>query len=58
MKIFEVEIKETLRRTLFLKAETEYKAIEQAKRLYGSEKIVFDSSDFAGTDFSIVREEE
>ena len=53
MAKFEIEITETLSRTVTLEAATEEAALEQARALYASEEIVLDSADFVEVEFGV-----
>jgi len=51
--IFQVEIIETLSRTINIEAETEEEALTIATQRYRNEQIVLDSSDFVDVDFAV-----
>ena len=53
MKEFEVEITETLQRTITVIAKNENEAISEAKNRYYEEEIVLSSEDYVSTDFEI-----
>jgi len=54
MNRYNIYIKETLSRTVEIKAESSRDALEEVKRMYRKEEIVLDDGDYDGTDFSIV----
>lgn len=51
MRTYTVEIKETLRRTIVVEAQSDEEALLKVKEDYDNEEIVLDSSDYVGTDF-------
>ncbi len=53
METFKIEVKETLSRTVEIKASNVSKAFEKVNQLYKSEKIVLDYNDHCGTDIDI-----
>lgn len=51
---YQVEITETLQRTVEVEAESESEAISKVKEQYNNNEIELDSSDFIDTEFEIV----
>ena len=51
MKTFEIEIKETLSRTIEVKANSENEAFDMVKQMYRDEEIVLDDSDYVDTEY-------
>ena len=49
METFEIEIVETLSRTIKVKADSAHTAILKAQKLYRDEKIVLDENDYIDT---------
>lgn len=58
MKEYNVEITETLQKTITIMAESEEDAIEKAKESYYAEEIVLDDSAYIDTEYNIVESEE
>jgi len=58
MKEYNVEITETLQKTVKIMAESEEDAIEKAKESYYAEEIVLDDSAYIDTEYKIVESEE
>lgn len=54
MKQFEIEIRETLSRTLNVMADSEAQAICKTKEAYFNSSIVLDADDFSGVAFYVV----
>lgn len=54
MKQFEVEVTETLQRTVFIEAENEQSAFEKVKELYRTETIVLSSADYIDTKIDVI----
>ena len=52
MKTFDVEIKETLARTITVEAEDEIDARSLVEEMYRGEEIVLDSDDFVEVEFN------
>ena len=50
MKTFEIEIKETLSKTIEIEANSIEEAIEKATLLYNNEEIVLNSDDYLDTE--------
>lgn len=50
---FEVEIKETLSRTIRLEADSEDEAYKKVKNSYQQEEIVLDNDDYVETEFFV-----
>lgn len=55
MKYYKVTVKETLERTVTVKAESEDDAHEKVERMYYDEKVVLDYSDHINTDFVVLK---
>ena len=58
MKEYNVEITETLQKTITIMAESEEDAIEKVKEEYYAEEIVLDDSAYIDTEYKIVESEE
>ena len=58
MKEYEVEIVETLSRTIIVKAENYAEATRIAKEKYYGEEVVLDENDYYGVDFFVAIEED
>lgn len=56
MKVFKVEITETLQKTVEVKALDEADAIIKVKEMYRKEKIVLNETSYIDTDFAIIKE--
>ena len=54
MKQFEIEIRETLSRTLNVMADSEAQAIGKIKEAYFNSSVVLDADDFSGVAFYVV----
>ena len=54
---YEIEITETLQRTEIIEAESLGEAIDKAMDMYYSQKIVLDSEDMKGVEFTQFNEE-
>jgi hypothetical protein len=52
--IYDVEITETLQRTLNITAESEDEAYDIVKKMYRKCEIVLDSSDYIDTEISVI----
>jgi hypothetical protein len=52
--IYNVEITETLQRTLSINVESEDEAYEIAKRMFRECEVVLDSSDYIDTEFAVL----
>ena len=50
MKVFKIEITETLQRIIEIEAKNEEEAHRKVKEMYQEEEIVLDSSDFVETE--------
>lgn len=50
MKIFTIEVKETLSRIIEIEANSNEEAILKTKEMYASEEIVLDSDDYVSTE--------
>ena len=57
MRQYEVEVKETLSRTVIVPAYNDFDAIERVREHYRDGKIVLDADDYSGVRFN-VREKE
>lgn len=55
-KVYQIDIEETLRKTIFVKAEDEENALDLAKELYDNEEVVLDEEDFVETEYFVVKE--
>ena len=53
MAEFDVEVKETLARTITVEADSKDKAIEQVKEMYYQEVFILDSSDYVNTEYEV-----
>lgn len=51
---YQVEITETLQRTVEVEAESESEAINKVKKQYNNGEIELDTSDFIDTEFEII----
>lgn len=58
MKVFKVEITETLQKTVEVKALCESDAIIKVKEMYRKEKIVLNETSYIDTDFAIIKEKD
>ena len=58
MKVFKVEITETLQKTVEVKALDEADAIIKVKEMYRREKIVLNETSYIDTDFAIIKEKD
>lgn len=58
MKVFKVEITETLQKTVEVKALDEADAIIKVKEMYRKEKIVLNETSYIDTDFAIIKEKD
>ena len=58
MKEFEVEITETLQRTVVIRAGSRAEAEVLAEEMWNNEEIVLGAEDFVGAEFSAVSEKE
>ena len=58
MKEFEVEITETLQRTVVIRAESRAEAEVIAEENWNNEEFVLSAEDFVGAEFSAVSEKE
>ncbi len=54
MPTFNIEITETLSRTLSIEADSYEEAIRIAKEKYKAEEVVLDSQDYVDTEFKII----
>lgn len=54
MKEFKVRITETLQLDVYIEAESEEKAIEQAKKNYDEQDYILDADHFKGVEFGVV----
>ena len=52
MKIYQVEIKETLCMTVEIEAENEQQAEERVRQTYNNEEYILDSEHFVGVEFA------
>jgi len=57
MKTFKLEITEILSKQVYVKADNRAEAIEKAKHLYETEKIVLDSGNFIDKEIKVVNYE-
>lgn len=58
MKVFKVEITETLQKTVEVKALDEADAIIKVKEMYRKEKIILNETSYIDTDFAIIKEKD
>ena len=58
MKVFKVEITETLQKTVEVKALDEADAIIKVKEMYRREKIVLNETSYIDTEFAIIKEKD
>ena len=57
MPKFKIEIKEVLRRTIEIEADSLWEATEIAEEMYNNEEIVLDADDFSHMDIQKVKDE-
>ena len=57
MPKFKIEIKEVLRRTIEIEADSLWDATEIAEEMYNNEEIVLDADDFAYMEMDEVKDE-
>ncbi len=55
MKIFNIEITETLQKTISVEANSEEEALRIIRKKYSDEEIVLDESDLITTHFNILK---
>ncbi len=55
MKIFNIEITETLQKTISVEANSEEEALRIIRKKYSDEEIVLDESDLITTHFNIIK---
>lgn len=53
IKTFNVQVVETLCRTVAVTAASEAEAVEKAKELYGKEEVILGEADFVGVEFEL-----
>lgn len=56
MKTFKIDIKETLSRTIEIKANSIDDALYEIKKRYNSEEIILDYDDFVDTEFLEIKD--
>ena len=54
MKEYAVRITETLHKDVYIEAESEEQAVEQAKKNYKNQDYILDADNFKGVEFEIV----
>ena len=58
MRKYEVEVRETLSRTVVVGAYNELDAMEQVRDLYRAGQLVLDADDYSGVSFHAMEKEE
>ena len=58
MKVFKIEITETLQKTVEVKALDEADSIIKVKEMYRKEKIILNETSYIDTDFAIIKEKD
>lgn len=57
MQTFQVQITETLQRTLSIQAKSKSEALNIAYNMYKTEDVILDASDYMDTEFQLLNEE-
>ena len=57
MKTYNIEITETLQRTITINADNEGEALDKVQEMYDNEEIVLDWSDYQDTEIEVVEDD-